>query len=517
MKLLIEAGGPYGLRLYHSPPTLRKVLGWITDFFRIVWGFLYWNSRKSLYRLKRRRGVCPCQNQSDSGKAGVTGCDAAMGFTRPARFRVVCPLLKPAEDGRLMCSVDANEVRPFWGRVIAAITLGIVGSYASIVLAVFLFLQQVGYPVTIRMIGWPPDWSEIDHARSAYFLSNAQESYATGDLNEAVMSLSLAYQFDPYNYNAGFSLARLWQAGRPEYSNQLFQQLIANHPEKRTETAQAWLRSLLPRADYVWIEKLGSMALRFSDGHESAWLHALLFANTRTQNSTLIENILEHPEKLSTEVEKVLRWEQQVRDLPPNLARRVLTQPVPPEEPPFVVYYQIQRLLSLGFSREALDIINAYEDRLGDRDRIVLQLWGFAEAKFRRSHLSLFDRISRLPPSLAQIEIISAHLTTYPDAELYSRAKTRLQPLDLPSAEQQLSGLLSLFCVAGIHRDVAEQDRLMGVIRELTQNKFKILDIAKAVMADPERASENLPNILPALQPLSLDLTYALLDHYDSE
>ncbi len=413
--------------------------------------------------------------------------------------------------------MDAENVRPFWGRVILLLLGGSVFCYSSVALIIFIVLVQVGYPVTYRMIAWPPAWSEIDQARSVYFLTNAQEAYQESDLNETVMSLSLAYEYDQNNYSAGFSLARLWQAGRPEYSNQLFQRLIANHPEKRTETAQAWLRSLLPRADYIWIERLGAIALRFSDGHESAWMHALLFANERTLDATVIQSLLENSESLPPNVQKVLEWEQQVRSLPPNIARRVLTQPVSPDSPSFVIYYQIRRLLSLCFAQPVLDLIDSMEERLDDRDRIVLQLWGYAEANFRRSHVSLFDRVSRLPTSLAQIEIITSHLVSHPNEEFYNRAKSRLTPADLPTAEQKLSGYLSLFCVAGVHHDVETQERLAAQIRELTGSNFNILTITIAVMAEPENASENLPTYCPLSNPLSLDLTYALLAHYDSE
>ena len=265
------------------------MLGWITDHIRIIWGFLYWNSRKSVYRIGGARGQCPCQNQSDSGRGGETGCDPALHFVKPIRFRTVCPLLQRVEDGRLMCSVDATKVRPFWGRVFLSAFATIILLYATAVLSVFGFLRHVGYPVTLQTIGWPPAWEEIDQARSIYFLQNAQTAYQNGDLGETVMSLSLAYDYDPYNYEAGFFLARLWQAGRPEVSNHLYEKLIANHPEHRTQTAQAWLRSLLPRADYVWIEKLATSALRFSDENVAAWLHALLFANVRTNNDPVFD------------------------------------------------------------------------------------------------------------------------------------------------------------------------------------------------------------------------------------
>lgn len=492
------------------------MLGWCADLFRIFWGFLYWNSRKSVYRWSGRRVPCPCQNPSDSGRGGETGCDPALNFAKPVRFRTVCPLLKPAANGRLMCSVDAEKVRPFWGRFLVVVFILIALFYGSVVLLAFGVMRQVGYPVTIGMIAWPPAWSEIDQVRSRYFLNNAQHAYRTGDLSGTVMSLSLAYDYDPYNYEAGFFLARLWQAGRPEVSNHLYQELIANHPEHRTRTAQAWLRSLLPRADYVWIEKLAGSALRFSDDHVAAWLHALLYANRHTQDETVFTRLLSTPETLSPGVETVLKWEQNVRTSPPPAAREILLQSPPAGSPDFVVYYQIRRLITLGFPVDALDLLNANETVLSGRDRVSLQLHAFSAADFRRSYSGLFDQLSRLSPSLAQLEIIAAHLIAHPDREFYQRTKSRISPQQLTVAEEQLPGLLALFCLAGAHGDTAYQMDLAEQMRTLTNSRFVVLNAMIALMAQPDNPKLDLHDILPALQPLSLDLTYALLERYES-
>ena len=86
-----------------------------------------------------------------------------------------------------MCSVDTAEVRPFWGRVVLSALLASVLIYGSLVLTVFGFLRQVGYPVTISMIGWPPSWSDINQSKSQYFLNNAQSAYNSGELGETDM------------------------------------------------------------------------------------------------------------------------------------------------------------------------------------------------------------------------------------------------------------------------------------------------------------------------------------------
>lgn len=415
-----------------------------------------------------------------------------------------------------MCSVDTKDVRPFWGRVFLSGVLAAFLIYAAGVLTVFGVMRQVGYPVTLTMIGWPPAWSEMDKARSQYFLLNAQEAFQENNLGETVMSLSLAYDYDPENYDAGFFLARLWQAGRPEVSNHIYQKLIQNHPERRTETAQAWLRSLLPRADYIWIERLAISALRFSDDHASAWLYALLFANSRTQNEDTLANLLASPDTLTPGVEVVLQMESSVRRSPPRRAGEILSRSVSADTPVFVLYYQIRRLIDLGFPVQALDLLNRYETRLSDRDRVSLQLRALAHADFERSYIGLFDRLTRLPPSPVQFDILAAHLISHPNPTLYRQAKSRLKFEGVATGNGRLSATMALFCMAGAHGDTAYQLELAGIMREMTGSRFAILDAAIAIMSQEEESKIRIERILPSLQPLSLDLTYAMLERYET-
>lgn len=98
-----------------------------------VWALFYWNARKTIFRLRGRRGVAPCQHPSDSGTAMKTACDACTAWHRRVRFRLVCPLLKQDDAGLWVCSVDRAGVRPFWGRAFAYTggTLTLSGSEAN--------------------------------------------------------------------------------------------------------------------------------------------------------------------------------------------------------------------------------------------------------------------------------------------------------------------------------------------------------------------------------------------------
>ena len=153
------------------------MIGWLGDFLRFWWGLLYWNTRKSLFRLNRDRARCPCQNPSDSGRARETGCDAAHAWYQPARFRRVCPLLVETAEG-LRCAADARDVRPFWGRAAAYYAAAALALYLAAVFALFACLRIVGYPLSPVSLLWPPRWSDLRLARGDYFVAKAQRALA---------------------------------------------------------------------------------------------------------------------------------------------------------------------------------------------------------------------------------------------------------------------------------------------------------------------------------------------------
>lgn len=63
-------------------------MGWFVDTLRLFWGLIYWNLRKTWFRLRRGRTPCPCQSSSDSGVEGekVPFTDQTAGI----RFSLFC-------------------------------------------------------------------------------------------------------------------------------------------------------------------------------------------------------------------------------------------------------------------------------------------------------------------------------------------------------------------------------------------------------------------------------------------
>ncbi|WP_221028875.1 tetratricopeptide repeat protein [Actomonas aquatica] len=404
-------------------------------------------------------------------------------------------------------------MRPYWGRVIAFYGTCTVLLFSLAIFGAYGGLRLIGFPVTLKMIVWPPNWSQIDEARAAYYLEQAETAYQTGDLNAAVMSLSLAYEYDPGNYEAGLSLAKLWQATRPDVSNHLYEQLMNDHPEQRARTARTWLRALLPRADYGAIEKLSARALAFDPEMVAAWSHALLFANERTGNTDLLTRILQQTEAMQPGVREVLTLETEVRARPAAFSIELLGHPPPPDVPSFVIYYQLRRLIELGDPARAVELLNQLNDRLGDRDRISLQLQAFARANARANQLGLFDRLTRLDPSLVQVELLCAHLIVNPDEELYQMVRNRVDPMKLSAPGERLSALVAMFALSGAQGDFPRQSRLGDILRQEAGTSFKALDAITAMMRSPRQV--RIERVLPSLQPLSLEMTYALLERFE--
>ena len=486
-------------------------MGWLSDWFRTGWALLYWNWRKTLFRV-RRPAFSPCQNPSDSGRAWETRCEACFGWRQPARFHRVCPLLRPAPDGSLKCSVNTADVRPFWLRAAFFYGAAFLALYLLAVGGTVAVMRTIGYPVSVRAVAWPPAWKEINHARSAYFLRRAETAYAQDQINEAVLSLRLAYDYHPGNYDAGLMLARIWQTGRPDIANQLYGRLLQEHPAQRPATAQHWLRALLPRADYAAIEELAAAALQFDAEHAGAWLNALLFATERTGNHGLLERL--ESSVLPAGVTDLLRVERLLREPEPFAGLEALASPRPSDVPEYVVHHQIRRLISLGFAPQALDLIAIERRRLSDYDRVALELDALATINHRRLRMVAFDNLVGQTARLPAVELLAAHLIRHPDPGLYDRWRRQLDFTRFTEPAERHAATLAVYCVAGVHADEAQLTDLGQQLREATGADYAALASAEAFFQDARTG--RIQDILPLLQPLALEINYALLARFET-
>ena len=489
------------------------VKGWINDLFRVAWGFLYWNLRKSWYRWRGARGRCPCQNPSDSGAAHVTGCDAVNGWQSAARFRVVCPLLERSADGRWCCSVAAAQVRPFWGRAAGVAALTVLSVYLAGALTLFTGLRLRGYQIGFTRVFWLPTLRpELARARAALFLEKFRAAYGAGKVEEAMLDLAVAYQYQPDNYAVGMMLAQFRQAADPISADQIYGRLRAGHAERRTETSQVWFRSLLARGDFPAI--IGLAKEELAETGEPPWLHGLLFAVRQTGDAAPLEALLAAPGKTPVDLREVMGIEAAVlrgRLAGEALHTKLLAEPPTPAGE-YARYYRIERLVQGGWLPDALAAVNTARAQLSTRSFASLTLSILATAgddatRVREIHALLSNTSS---PNAALTDMLCAHLIRYPLPEAMKEltAAWRRDPAT-PSTER-LPQALALYCAAAVSKNDQDLHDLGDWIRLVAGGH---LPDALEPLAGILRGNGQNPRIkllLPAIPAMDMDVVYAL-------
>ncbi len=269
--------------------------GWLADFFRFWWGLLYWNWRKMRFQQKGRRGRCPCQSPSDSGKGYETQCEAAMSWVNQRRFKRLCPLLVETPQG-LRCAAHTAEVRPFWRIPLAYYGGACLSLYLILTLGAFVFLRTLGYPIGYGTVSWPGYWHEFPKIQAQYYKDRGMKAYQAGDLRGASMSLYLAHSIDPSLYDCALINAQISTLAAPNQADETFRVLMQQHPEQADNTAEFWLRSIVARGSFNALRGLALERLQNAkSGSPAPWLHALLIATRQLGDSNSLAKFAQSP------------------------------------------------------------------------------------------------------------------------------------------------------------------------------------------------------------------------------
>ncbi len=489
-------------------------MGWLADTLRLFWGLIYWNLRKTWFRLRRGRSPCPCQSPSDSGRALRTACDACLHWSQPTRFRAVCPLLVRTSDG-LRCSADTADVRPFWGRAAAIYSGTALALYLTAAVSFFIFLRTVGYPVNIFHVTLPPYWHRVTEVRSGYFLNRSQQAYAENKPAEGLLYLDSAFEFDPRNHAAGLTLAKHLQLVQPSRSDAIFQQMMAIHPDRRHLVAQEWFRALLARGNLERVEELALSELRAGSPGAAVWIRALIFARRRLPNpgEDVARRDSTRPELAPWR--PVLRVENLLRMGRRDEARALLTTDWPETPDEFEAFYQSSVLTELNDAFAALDALARKPGVTDGEVLLTARLGALVTAEKERLlaqevERALAPRLS--PATLPVIKVLAAHLIRHPDREIFQKVLAKVEAERVPFTDQTAGIWFSLFCAAGAVGDETSLGRLTGSIREATGQPFLMLGATEAFF----RGDSNERSILPFLPTLlvPLEVTYALLERY---
>lgn len=488
------------------------VLGWFADSLRLIWALFYWNTRKSVFQLRGAAGVPPCQNASDSGIPGKTGCDACLHWHRPARFKRVCPLLAFDSSGTPVCTVPAARVRPFWRKALFLVGGGVVGLYAVGVLTAFGLLRSRGYDVPWVSVAWPPEWRRFHEYQARLFYEKGRTALAAGRTHEAVLALSFAYQRDPQLYEAGGLLAWLWQASQPAASNRIYLQLIREHPQRRIDTAQRWYRALLSRGDFESITRLSREMLNQDTEHPAAWTYALLFAS-RHLSTEIRERLVSVEPALPAESLVLLQLEHSLRGLPAaELKERLVARGAQSRSSALAQFHCIDLLTRWGFPTEALALL-AHESALDERTQAALRLDALAAGGHQEERRKQVQQLLTPRPQLSTIELVTAHLMRYPSAPLIADVFKQLETSPLPERPENYSGFLALFCVAASSGDIERCRQFKDILRRLSGAPLSALESVEGFFRG-ETEDRRLGTYLPRIQPLALEVLWALHEQF---
>jgi tetratricopeptide (TPR) repeat protein len=502
----------FGLAWDCPPDYPAGVIGWLGDFLRFWWGLLYWNSRKSLFRLHRDRARCPCQNLSDSGRARETGCDAAHYWYKPARFRRVCPLLVETPEG-LRCSVDTRDVRPFWRRAAAYYVAAALALYLAATLGFFVCLRLIGYPLSPVTLLWPPRWPELRLARSDYFVAKAQRALDAHRVNEAILSLEIAFQNNPRNFDVGLQLAQLMSLGQPEVADRIFGLLMREHPEHRATTAEAWYKFLIVNGRFDRAASLASRLLLEDPAQRPAWLHALFFVTHHIRDDKPLRELIDkHAGELEPIYVALVNSELLIRGGGGLKLLPGLTSDLPAGAGFYGPYFQVTRLIVLGRPNEALAMLNRYTtaQRFPDADAFQLRL--DVLAALGRQDL-LRQRLEQDPVNARELELLSIHLVRHPNAAVLGALAQCVKRSNLPAGASTYAAYSAFFVACGVAEDWDKMRAAAAVLKGISGSRMTRLDTVEAFFQqnDPSR---RLETILPTLPALSLEMIYALFDHY---
>lgn len=485
--------------------------GWIADFFLFWWALLYWNARKTWFRLRGpTRDSCPCQVFSDSGHAYDSRCSAIESWRNPARFRRVCPLLTETKDG-WRCGVDAERVRPFWGRAAAFIGAAALVCYLGGTLAVYGFLRSAHYETSYLTIAWPPLWPELRGSQEKLYAARAQKALVSGNYAEAILSLQMVCQINPRNYAAGITLASLAQvSGQPYVAEHIYSRLMHEVPEQRPATAQVWVRALLARADYAQIKPLATAMLTEDSSRREAWLHALLFSARQTSDLAALEAVANGPAGLPdwcmdlTRIELLLLQRRTDQALPQLV--RVQGRP----GSPYLPYYQASRLMDLERYEQAGELIDAYGSRLPVEEAAFLRLRLFATKKWTALMGPEYENLLSYPMTPRLAAQFCAWFIQSPDPAAFARYAERFRRHGPPVTAETLPLYHANYFAAVACGDTARAEQTAAAITSFTAANARAVRAVAELLAKGGNHAQ-VSQLLP-LVPMPVEVIYAILE-----
>jgi tetratricopeptide (TPR) repeat protein len=440
-----------------SSAVFYRLRNWLADSIRFLPASLYWNSRKAIYRWRGRRGRCPCQSPSDDNIAGRIGCEAKANWHDPVRFRKICPLLVRTPEG-WRCSVAAEGVRPFWGRLICRTGLALAAGYLAGALVALAALRWIGHaPVRWGQVAWPGKWHEIRQVQSAALFGQAIEAFRRGRLNDALVVLSSARTRDPNNYEAALLLGQIAMfQGSVSYADELFAELMRQYPARLERTAITYHDTLLALGRFNQLAAHSLAMVQADPSHAALWVRSVLLglqqgrrdADFGAQHAGEIAALAPHARFL-------VRAELDIQAGRRAEAVAALKRPFAGPYNLIYMQQQVEGLARLGETDAAQVLLDFYGPMMGGFEHAALQYVldsCFGDAQLARAD---FTRALNNIGEPERVERLLVRLIEHPSAERFRELHARL--LAIPAWQANVDGpslwITALVCGAAPESD----------------------------------------------------------------
>lgn len=413
-----------------------------------------------------------------------------------------------------MCSVDAARVRPFWGRALGWYAAAGAIAACAAVLGAFLALKAVGYRVPLRVVAWPPAWHQIQKARADYYLNMALHALASNQARRGFLALEHAHVLDPDNVGAARLLAYVTRVASPDYSDQIYAQVLAMGGSGREATAETWFRSLLARGDFKAVGRLSARMLREGSAHAPAWTEGVLFAERMGAGPSEVDGLLSGSSAIPAEARFVLSLAVALRSGTAEERRQRAEVALGGGGTPFEVFYALRRLIDLGSAADVAAFLQGNEGAAVEPyDREALKLDAYAQLRWESTERRELSALLVQGSAGPVVTLVSAHLVRHPDAASAQLVFRMLEARPLPATPANAGAHMALLCMAGVNG-------LAGAMRREAQVLARVIPgsspaWARATAFFTAQAGRGAPSdVLPYLGELPLELEYALIEHY---
>ena len=395
--------------------------------------------------------------------------------------------------------------------------MSLLALYGVGVIAVFIFLRTVGYPISILHVGLPPLWHRVGQARGWFFLERSNRAFAEGKTAEALLYLDNSYQFDPTNYMAGLSLAKHYQVGQPARSDEVFARLHRDHPDKQHATAQEWFRALLARGSFQKITTLSRDELLTDPQHAAVWVRALLVGSEQTRNYDVLRELAVSEVAAARLWRPLFETELLLQAGRKAEARAAVLRPwLNDGAMPFSLFYRVQVLVRLGDTLDAIDLLLGPQSGALDYEaKVTLLLEAYA---VRGARTPLHQEIDKLLAprftleNLSTIKVVCAQLIRYPDQAVFDKLWAKMEREQLALSTETAGAWFSLLCAAGAIGDQPRLTTLTARLKQASRTPFVALNLVESFFRG-ETGERRITTFLPIL-PLPLEVTYALLERF---